>query len=190
MNTFFGIYSFFSILFFKGGIIDLDLDIPIWFFWVFPVSWIAIIPITAVLCSIVMYISMLRLKINNRLKILGKTIIKVIFFRVLCDLIVVGFLLLLETRQDFINPKSDFYHWYKNIFLRALERNPFSNVFALLVLCSIIILLRIINYKLNKKFTFSKLDIGEENKKKLALAIAIFTAPYIFLFPIELFIYD
>ena len=180
------IYNFFSILFFKGGIIDLDLDIPIWFFWVFPVSWIAIIPITAVLCSIVMYISMLRLKINNRLKILGKTIIKVIFFRVLCDLIVVGFLLLLETRQDFINPKSDFYHWYKNVFLRALERNPFSNIFALLVLCSIILLLMIINYKLNKKFTFSKLDIGEENKKKLALAIAIFTAPYMFFFTITI----
>ena len=42
----------------------------------------------------------------------------------------------------------------------------------------------------HKKFTFSKLDIEEENKKKLALATAIFTAPYIFLFPIELFIYD
>jgi len=184
------IYNFFSILFFKGGIIDLDIVIPLWAFWLFPVCWIAIIPITAVLCSIVMYISMLRLKINNRLKILGKTIIKVIFFRLLCDLIVVGFLLLLETRQDFINPKSDFYHWYKNIFLRALERNPFSNVFALLVLCSIILLLMILNYQLNKRFTFSKLDIEEENKKKLALAIATFTAPYIFLFPIELFIYD
>ena len=127
---------------------------------------------------------MLRLKINNRLKILGKTIIKVIFFRVLCDLIVVGFLLLLETRQDFINPKSDFYHWYKNIFLRALERNPFSNVFALLLLCSIILLLMILNYQLNKRFTFSKLDIEEENKKKLALAIATFMAPYIFLIPL------
>ena len=184
------IYSFFSILFLPGDYGEFDFIIPLWAFWAFPPCWIAIIPITAVLCSIVMYISMLRLKINNRLKILGKTIIKVIFFRVLCDLIVVGFLLLLETRQDFINPKSDFYHWYKNIFLRALERNPFSNVFALLLLCSIILLLMILNYQLNKRFTFSKLDIEEENKKKLALAIATFTAPYIFLFPIELFIYD
>ena len=184
------IYNFFSILFFKGGIIDLDLDIPIWFFWVFPVSWIAIIPITAILCSIVIYISMYRLKINDCFSIFVNTIIKLTYFNFLCDLIVVGFLLLLETRQDFINPKSDFYHWYKNIFLRALERNPFSNVFALLVLCSIILLLMILNYQLNKRFTFSKLDIEEENKKKLALAIATFTAPYIFLFPIELFIYD
>ena len=178
------IYSFFSILFFKGGIIYLDLVIPLWAFWLFPVCWIAIIPITAVLCSIVMYISMLRLKINNRLKILGKTIIKVIFFRVLCDLIVVGFLLLLETGDDFIDLDLDSYHWYKNVFLRALERNPFSNVFALLVLCSIILLLRILNYQLNKRITFLNIDIEEEKKKKLALSIAIFTAPYIFFIPI------
>ena len=174
------IYSFFSILFFKGGIIDLDLVIPLWAFWLFPVCWIAIIPITAVLCSIVMYISMLYLKMKDRFKILRKTIIQITCFSFLCDLIVVVFLLLLETRQDFINPKSDFYHWYKNVFLRALERNPFSNIFALLLLCSIILLLMILNYQLNKRFTFSKLDIEEENKKKLALSIAIFTAPYIF----------
>ena len=179
MNIFF---SFYSIAI--GGPIGFTnlkgTDIALWTLWGIPIIWLFIIPIIAVLCSIVMYISMLRLKINNRLKILGKTIIKVIFFRVLCDLIVVGFLLLLETRQDFINPKSDFYHWYKNVFLRALERNPFSNIFALLLLCSIILLLMILNYKLNKRFTFSKLDIEEENKKKLALSIAIFTAPYIF----------
>ena len=175
------IYNFFSILFFKGGIIDLDIVIPLWAFWLFPVCWIAIIPITAVLCSIVMYISMLRLKINNRLKILGKTIIKVIFFRVLCDLIVVGFLLLLETRQDFINPKSDFYNWYK-IFMDSFGRHPIDNIFVILILGVTILLLRIINYKLNKKLTFSKLDIEEENKKKLALSIAIFTAPYLIFF--------
>ena len=178
------IYSFFSILFLPGDYGEFDFIIPLWAFWAFPPCWIAIIPITAILCSIVMYLSLRYLKINNRSKILRKTIIKSTFFSFLCDYIVVVLIYTLESGQDFINPKSDFYHWYKNIFLRALERNPFSNVFALLVLCSIIILLRIINYKLNKRFTFSKLDIEEENKKKLALATAIFTAPYIFLIPL------
>ena len=176
------IYSFFSILFLPGDYGEFDFIIPLWAFWLFPPCLIAIIPITAILCSIVMYLSLRYLKINNRSKILRKTIIKATFFSFLCDYIVVVLIYTLESGQDFINPKSDFYHWYKNIFLRALERNPFSNVFALLVLCSIIILLRIINYKLNKKLTFSKLDIEEENKKKLALSIAIFTAPYLIFF--------
>ena len=178
------IYSFFSILFFKGGIIDLDLVIPLWAFWLFPVCWIAIIPATAILCSIVMYISMLYLKMKDRFKILRKTIIQITCFSFLCDLIVVVFLLLLETGKDFIDLDLDSYHWYKNVFLRALERNPFSNVLALAVLCSIILLLRILNYQLNKRITFLNIDIEEEKKKKLALSIAIFTAPYIFFIPI------
>ena len=99
MSTFYSVLSGVYLLSFDRYI---DLTIPLWVFWVILICWIAIIPATAILCSIVMYISMLRLKINNRLKILGKTIIKVIFFRVLCDLIVVGFLLLLETRQDLL----------------------------------------------------------------------------------------
>ena len=178
------IYSFFSILFFENGIIDLDLVIPFWVFWAFPPYWIVIIPITAILCSIVMYVALEKLKIKNYFRIFRKTIIKTTFLGFLCDYIVVVLIYTLESRLNYINPKSDFYVWYKNIFLRALERNPFLNVFALVVLCSIILLLRILNYQLNKRFTFSKLDIEEENKKKLALAIAIFTAPYIFLIPI------
>ena len=58
------------------------------------------------------------------------------------------------------------------------------NIVEVLILSVAIHLSRIINYKLNKRYTFSKLDIEEENKKKLALAIAIFTAPYLFFFTI------
>ena len=176
------IYSFFSILFFKGGVIDFDLVIPLWAFWLFPPCWIAIIPITAILCSIVMYISMLYLKINNRSKILRKTIIKLTCFNFLCDLIVIGFLFLgVLGVEKIINPKSDFYNWYK-FFMDSFGRHPIDNIFVILILGVTILLLRIINYKLNKKFTFSKLDIEEENKKKLALSIAIFTAPYLIFF--------
>ncbi|MEB3025814.1 hypothetical protein VJI93_08180, partial [Parvimonas sp. M20] len=83
--------------------------------------------------------------------------------------------------DNIINYKSVFYPW-----LKALEENPFNNVYALLTILVTILLSRVINYKLNKRYTFSKLDIEEENKKKLALAIAIFTAPYIFFFSINI----
>jgi len=181
MSTFYSVLSGVYLLSFDRYI---DLTIPLWAFWVMLICWIAIIPATAILCSIVMYISMLYLKMKDCFKILRKTIIQITCFSFLCDLIVVVFLLLLETGEDFIDLDLDSYHWYKNVFLRALERNPFSNVFALAVLCSIILLLRILNYQLNKRITFLNIDIEEEKKKKLALAIAIFTAPYIFFIPI------
>ena len=128
---------------------------------------------------------MLYLKIDNPLKKLRKTIIKVTFFGFLCDIIVVVMLLLVAWGGIiFISPTSNFYHWYKNIFLDSLGKNVFENIFAFLVLSFTILLSRVLNYKLNKRYTFSKLDIEEENKKKLALAIAIFTAPYLFFFSI------
>ena len=157
--------------------------LPIWFFYINPIFWIVIIPITTILCSTVVYISTIYLKIYNPFRIFKKVIVKTTFFCFLCDIIVVGLVLLgTMATENLINPKSDFYNWYKSLRDSIYEK-PLDNIFAILTLSVLILLSRIINYKLNKRYTFSKLDIEEENKKKLALAIAIFTAPYMFFFP-------
>ena len=181
MNTLFSIYSVF-LGNFPGEFKLLGDIISIWFFWIIPLCWPIIILVNTAFYSIVMYIFMLCLKIDNPLKKLRKIIIRVTFFGFLCDLIVAGFLLLIILQVDnIINYKSVFYHW-----LKALWENPFNNVYALLTILVTILLSRVLNYKLNKRYTFSKLDIEEEKKKKLALAIAIFTAPYIFFFSINI----
>ena len=181
MNTLFSIYSVF-LGNFPGEFKLLGDIISIWLFWIIPLCWPIIILVNTAFYSIVMYIFMLCLKIDNPLKKLRKIIIRVTFFGFLCDLIVAGFLLLIILQVDnIINYKSVFYHW-----LKALWENPFNNVYALLTILVTILLSRVLNYKLNKRYTFSKLDIEEEKKKKLALAIAIFTAPYIFFFSINI----
>ena len=181
MNTLFSIYSVF-LGNFPGEFKLLGDIISIWFFWIIPLCWPIIILVNTAFYSIVMYIFMLCLKIDNPLKKLRKIIIRVTFFGFLCDLIVAGFLLLIILQVDnIINYKSVFYHW-----LKALWENPFNNVYALLTILVTILLSRVLNYKLNKRYTFSKLDIEEEKKKKLALAISIFTAPYIFFFSINI----
>ena len=181
MNTLFSIYSVF-LGNFPGEFKLVGDIISIWFFWIIPLCWPIIILVNTAFYSIVMYIFMLCLKIDNPLKKLRKIIIRVTFFGFLCDLIVAGFLLLIILQVDnIINYKSVFYHW-----LKALWENPFNNVYALLTILVTILLSRVLNYKLNKRYTFSKLDIEEEKKKKLALAISIFTAPYIFFFSINI----
>ena len=54
--------------------------IPIWFFYINPIFWIVIIPITTILCSTVVYISVLYLKIYNPFKMLKKIVVKTTFF--------------------------------------------------------------------------------------------------------------
>ena len=179
------IYSFFSILFFKGGIIDLEFTLPFWAFWVLPIFWPFVIPIVTVFYSIVLYLIMLYLKIDKPLKKLRETIIKVTFWGFLCDLIIFVIILLIAfVGAKTINPTSNFYYWFEKIYFNDLEKNQLGNIFAFLTIFIPMVLSRVINYKLNKRYTFSKLDIEEENKKKLALAIAIFTAPYLFFFSI------
>ena len=178
MNTFYGGLSGIYLL---NSNISIDLVLAVWVMWIIPILWPLICILYLLFYSVVLYLSMIYLKIENRKKVFLKSIKKMILFGFLCDLIVAGFLLLIVLQVDnIINYKSVFYPW-----LKALEENPFNNVYALLTILVPILLSRIINYKLNKRYTFSKLDIEEENKKKLALAIAIFTAPYIFFFSIN-----
>ena len=178
MNTFYGGLSGIYLL---NSNISIDLVLAVWVMWIIPILWPLICILYLLFYSVVLYLSMIYLKIENRKKVFLKSIKKMILFGFLCDLIVAGFLILIMLQVDnIINYKSVFYPW-----LKALEENPFNNVYALLTILVPILLSRIINYKLNKRYTFSKLDIEEENKKKLALAIAIFTAPYIFFFSIN-----
>ena len=182
MNTLFSIYSVF-LGNFPGEFKLLGDIIPIWFFWIIPLCWPIIILVSTVFYSILMYIFMLCLKIDNPLKKLRKIVIRMTFLGFLCDLIFGGFLFVLELVVENVISKADFFYWYKNFFLGAFNSNPYKLIFSVLTMCIPMVLSRILNYKLNKKYTFSKLDIDDEKKKKLALAIAIFTAPYIFFFP-------
>ena len=182
MSILFSIYSVFSTTYLPGEFRLFYDVLPFWFFWEFPIFWPIVIPIVTIFYFIATYLFMGYLKIDNPINKLRKIIIRVTFFGFLCDLIVAGFLLLIILQVDnIINYKSVFYHW-----LKALWENPFNNVYALLTILVTILLSRVLNYKLNKRYTFSKLDIEEEKKKKLALAIAIFTAPYMFFFTITI----
>jgi hypothetical protein len=40
----------------------------------------------------------------------------------------------------------------------------------------------------NYYWSFAKTDLTSDQKKKLALALAVFTTPYLFLFPLDWFV--
>ncbi|MEB3025097.1 MULTISPECIES: hypothetical protein [unclassified Parvimonas] len=177
MNIF---YSVFSSTAFWG---DVTFTIPLWILWVLPILWPFIIPMLLVFYSTVLYIFMLCLKVEIPLK---KIIVRVTFFGFLCDIIaIILMFLIVGTLEIFIKPTLGFFNWYGSFLYSLVVKIP-MNIVEVLILGVAILLSRIINYKLNKRYTFSKLDIEEEKKKKLALAIAIFTAPYMFFFTITI----
>ncbi|HBQ85566.1 MAG TPA: hypothetical protein DD811_03660, partial [Syntrophomonas sp.] len=60
--------------------------------------------------------------------------------------------------------------------------NPYSFCYVALV----IILVAVSIYFFNLKFSLKNLEIDIASKKRIALSLAIFTAPYILLYPSKL----
>jgi len=179
MNIFYSV--FFPTQFW--GDVNIDFPIPLWVLWVLPILWPFIIPILFVFYSIVLDIFMLCLKVDIPLK---KIIVRVTCFGFLCDIIAIILLILIAAILTiFIKSTLVFFNWYESFLYSLVVKIP-EKIFEVLILCVAILLSRVINYKLNKRYTFSKLYIDDEKKKKLALAIAIFTAPYIFFFTITI----
>ena len=66
-----------------------------------------------------------------------------------------------------------------------IDYNPFGNIYALLITLLGILIAGILIFIFNKKICFNKIDITQKQKFILALVMAIITAPYLFLLPVN-----
>ncbi|MDK2808206.1 MAG: hypothetical protein PWP24_941 [Clostridiales bacterium] len=72
--------------------------------------------------------------------------------------------------------------WYDNI-VNPVNLNPFRSVYAVLWVTMCVVITAVFIYLFNYKFCLKKADMERKLKKKVALALAIFTAPYLFYLP-------
>lgn len=133
---------------------------PIWMLWMFPLTWLIIIPGNFIIDSLVLIISMIILKIDDKKIFYKKNILKVYLFGMLADII--GALLI-------------FFMFF--VLQIGVSSDELYLTIPGVLLSSIMIF--IFNYFI----TFKKLD--KKNKLKLSLIFAIITAPYTFLIPIS-----
>ncbi len=165
----------------KNNVKVYNVIFPIWLLWLFPVTWIVILPANFIIDLIVVVLTLRFLKEQNIKTITKSIILKVWIFGFLADFIGTG-LMLLSNLIDFDYNTRVGKWWYDNI-TNAVSYNPYRSIFAVIwvTLCVIITALAI--YLFNYKFVLRKSSIEDSQKKKLALSLAIFTAPYTFLIP-------
>ena len=149
---------------------------PIWFLLIFPVGWFLILPANFLIDSIVLLICYKVLDVARK-ENYKKAILKVWLCGFLADLIGAG--LLFATQA----PGSDW--WYEYI-TGPVAYNPFDNIYALLYVCIAILLSGIVIYFFNRRFCLQKTGLNARQKHIVALALAIATAPYLFLLPTQL----
>lgn len=154
---------------------------PIWFLIIFPTMWLFVLPANFLIDTVVLCICLKALKITNINEVYKKSILKVWIFGFIADII--GSALLVCTQ--FISVNS-----FLSDIITALAYNPFSNIYAFLITIFAIVISGILIYVFNFKISFKKVDIDEKSKKRIAICLAVFTAPYLFLYPSSLLYKD
>lgn len=144
---------------------------PIWLILIFPPVIFLLIPGNFIIDSIVLLITLKCLKTSIKETYL-KTIIKVVITGFLSDIIGALFLVLGLFLPDIIS--------------QNIPWNPFNNILSVLYVIIAILISSLSIYFINKKWSFK----DNPNKHIISLALAIFTAPFLFLVPSSLLYYN
>lgn len=154
---------------------------PIWLLWLFPVTWIVILPANFIVDLIVIVLTLKILKVQNIKSITKSIVLKVWLFGFLSDFIGTA-LMFLSNVIDFEYNTPMGQWWYNNI-TNAVSFNPYKSIFAVIWVTLCVVIAAVFIYIFNYKVVLKKVDLEDSKKKRLALSLAIFTAPYTFFIP-------
>ena len=131
---------------------------PFWMLLLFPQMWLIVLPGNFIIDSLVLLISMAVLKISDKKQWYKKHILKIYAFGLLADVIGSAYMLLMMVGFELGRMGDELYLTIPALVISA-------------------VMIFVLNYFI----TFRKADKGL--RLKFALAFAIVTAPYTFLFP-------
>ena len=154
---------------------------PFWLVWLIPITWPVVFPVSYLMNLLVMAFTMKYLKVSD-----VKQKIKAVSLRVW---VMEGAAGLIGTATMFFITQLDFSGpglWWKRI-CKGLWNNPWNSFGAFCLVTSCIILVAFYIYRFNYKWCLQKIDLDDGKRKKLALSLAVFTAPYLFYLPKEWF---
>ena len=167
----------------KNSVKLYNLIFPIWLLWVIPITWLVVLPANFLIDLLVVVLTMKYLKVQE-IKMNAKSVIlKVWIFGFIADFIGTAAMFManvIDSNFDFNTPLGQW--WYNNI-TNAVSYNPFENIYSLVWVTACVIITSCFIYLFNYKFCLKKSTLDDEHKKKLALSLAIFTAPYLFYLP-------
>lgn len=164
-----------------------NLIFPIWFLLLFPISWVIILPANYLVDSIVILITLSILKQDNKKVIYRRTIFKVWFFGFLSDFIGFGLLFVVLPIDSALDFNTKIGRWWYEKITTGVSYNPFDNIWSFLWVLSAVLVAMLFIYWFNMKFSFKNLEVELRVKRKMAITLALCTAPYLFMLPTKWF---
>lgn len=157
---------------------------PLWFLLLVPISWLIVIPANFVIDLLALLLAMKLLRMPDIGKNLKSAVLKSWLAGFAADLIGGGAMFLSVLAGEFL--PGPVRSWVYHNITEAVMVNPFSSVGGFLWTAVCVALAGGIIYLLNLKFCLKKTTLSLAQKRKLALAMALVTAPYLFFLPTTL----
>lgn len=165
-----------------------NLIFPIWFLLFLPYSWIVVLPANFLIDLTVTAVAMKCFKIDSIKQKVKSVILKVWIFGFAADFIGAAFMFASNIIEFGDNTTLNKW-WYTNI-ISAVNYTPFKSIYGALWVAVCVIITAVFIYIFNYKICLKTLDIDADQKKKIALTLAICTAPYLFFIPTAWFYYS
>lgn len=152
-----------------------NIIFPIWLLWLMPVAWIVVLPGNFIVDLLVIGLTMRYLKITDIKRRAKSVILKVWIFGFLADFIGTATMFLSILASESADS------------LTAVAYDPFDNFISFCWTAACVLLSAVCIYLFNYHYCLNRADLAGPEKKRLALSLAVFTAPYLFFLPTSLF---
>ena len=158
-----------------------NMMFPIWSLWIIPVTWIVVLPANFLVDLLVVVLTMTYLKIPDIKQNVKAVILRVWLMDFVADFIGSVYMFLV-TELDF--GRND--QWWEEI-RESVFHNPLQSIGGFIWTTISVLFAAVFLYFINTLWCLEKAGLNDSQRKKLALSIAIFTAPYICYLPTDWF---
>lgn len=169
----------------KGETRLYNVIFPIWMLILFPYAWIVVLPLNFLIDFLVVRLSFRKASVEDAGKKTWRTILRVWLCGFAADLL--GAALMLTSDYIGLGEKSAFDIWWNEHVAHAAMADPFSEIYGFLYVSLCVAITGALIYLANRYFCLNRAGLTRQQRKKTALHLALFTAPYLFFLPIEWF---
>ena len=159
----------------KPGQVSLyNVIFPVWMLWLFPLTWLYILPANFIIDSAVLLLTIKFLNMGEWKPIYKRSVVKIWIFGFLADIVGAIMMLAVVLIDSLLVSESPVGQWWYRNMTNTVTYNPFSNIYAFLWTTVCVTAAALLIYLFHVKISFRKLPIEQALKRKLALSLAVF----------------
>lgn len=156
---------------------------PLWFLRAMPTNWIFLATTQFIIISFVLFAGLKYLDYDDVPAVWKKSILWTTLYGFVSYLIVCGLFFAVNLLVGAVGETTSAGQWLIDYLVFPLNSNPFSSFFSIIFVLLCLLIAGAFIYFMDKKLAFRKAPLDLVMKHKISLCLAVFSAPYITLFP-------